>query len=90
MTDHENRATLATELLDLLRALALECLVADREDFVDQQDLRFDVGGNRKSESHDHARREILDWCVDELFKTSELNDAVELGVDFLLRHAQD
>jgi len=76
---------IATKLLDLLRALPLECLITHGQNLVDQEHLWFNMRGNRESESYHHARGEVLDGSVDELLETCELHDAVELAVDLLL-----
>ena len=50
VADEHNRAPVAPELIDLLGALALEALIADREHLVDQQHVRLNVGGNREAQ----------------------------------------
>ena len=64
---HQNRAALATKLLDFFGALALELLVTDGENFINQQHFGFNVGGYRKAKSHHHSRGEILHGSIDEL-----------------------
>ena len=51
-----DRTALALEPADPVEALALEGLVADREHFVDEQDIRVDVDGPGERQPHVHAR----------------------------------
>ena len=90
VADEHDRAAVAPELVDLLRAAPLEALVADGEHLVDEQDLRLDVGGDGEAEPHEHARRVVLDRRVDELLEPGELDDVVEAGGDLLLRQPED
>jgi hypothetical protein len=52
----DDRAPLGLELADLVETLALELLVADGEDLVDEQDIGVGVDGDRERKSHVHAR----------------------------------
>ena len=90
MANNHNRSALAAKLLNLFAALALKLLVAYGKHLVDQQDLRFYVGGNREAQAHGHARRIVLYRGVNEPLQTSKFDDAVELAVDILFRHTQN
>ena len=88
---HEHdRAALGLELLHALDALALEALVADGEDLVDEQDLGIDVDGDGEAEAHEHAARVVLDLLVDEGLELGERHDRVEVAVGLLLGQAED
>ena len=78
--DEHDRATVLAEVGDLLSALALEVLVADREHLVDDEDVRVDVDGDGEAEPHVHARRVVLHRRVDEALEPGELDDLVELA----------
>ena len=55
---HENdRCLLAAELVDLPHTALAEIVVADRKDFVDQQDFRVDVNRHGESQPHQHSPR---------------------------------
>ena len=69
---------------DLLRALALEVLVADGEHLVDDQDVGVDVDGDGEPESDVHAGRVVLHRRVDEALEPGEVDDLVELAVELL------
>ncbi len=70
------------ELEDLAEALALEGLVPDGEDLVEQQDVRFDVRRDRKTEAHVHPRGIRAHRQVDEVLEACEGHDLVELLAD--------
>ena len=75
--DEDDGAAAALELEDLPEALALEGLVADREDLVEEEDLRPDVRRDREAEAHVHARRIRPDGQVDEALELRERDDLV-------------
>jgi hypothetical protein len=82
MTDEDDGATLAAELLDALGALALKALVADRQHLVDQQHFGLHVRRHGESEPNEHSRRIVLHRSVDEVLQSGELDDVVELRGD--------
>ena len=55
MRDKHDRAAAPLELEDLAEALALELLVADGEDLIQQQDVGIDVRRNREPQARVHA-----------------------------------
>ncbi len=83
---HEHdRATAATQLVHLLRHLLLEFDVAAGEGFVDQQNLRIEMGGDGESEASPHSRRVRPHREVEVLPELRELADRFrELGQPFL------
>ena len=87
--DHDRLAALL-ELGELLRALPLEALVADRQHLVDEEDVGIDVDCDREAQTHVHARRVVLDRRVDELGQAGEVHDFVEAVLELLLRHPED
>jgi hypothetical protein len=54
--DQENRLTATPELAELVEALVREAFVADRQHFVDEEDIGIDVDGDGEAEAHVHAR----------------------------------
>src|SRR5699024_7646831 len=88
--DHDHGAPGLLQLPDALEALALERLVADREDLVDQEDVRLGVHSDGEGQAQEHARAVVLHVRVDELLDLAEGNDLVEPRVDLLTGHAQD
>ncbi len=64
--------------------------VADGEDFVDEQNFRFEMGGDGEGEAHLHAAAVVLEGSVEEAFHFGEGHDLVELAADFCGAHAED
>src|SRR5690606_32927153 len=56
----DDGAAAVLEIEELLRALALELLVADGEHLVDEQEIGLDVDRDREAELDVHARRVVL------------------------------
>jgi hypothetical protein len=90
MADEQDRAPLLGHLLDPPQALVLESDVADREDLVDDQDLRLQVGGDREGEPDVHPAGIVLDLRVEEPLDLGEGDDLVEFAVDLVLPHAEN
>src|SRR4030095_1124660 len=70
--------------------LALEEIVANAEHLIHKQNIRIDVGGNRKPEAGIHARRVPLDRCIDEFLAPGESNNGIKAPTDLVSRHAQN
>ena len=77
--DEEHGAALCGDLAHLAQAFLLEGGVADREDLVDEQDLRLEVRGDGEREPHVHPARVALDRRVEEALDLGEVDDLVEL-----------
>ena len=90
MRDEKNRLAGLEKRFQRAHALALELLVPDGEDFVEQQDVRIQVRRDRKSESHVHARGVVLDRHVHEVPQPGVGDDAVVDGEGFGAREAVD
>ena len=78
----QHRAPGVRDLLHLAEALALELAVADREHFVDDQDLRLEVRRDGEREPHVHAAAVVLHRRVEEALDLGERDDLVELRRD--------
>ena len=76
--------------LHFAKAFSLERSVADGQDFVDEQDFRFEMRGHGEGEAHVHAAAIVLHRGIDEMLDVGEGDDLVELAVDFALAHAED
>src|SRR4051812_3454133 len=79
VADQQDGAVLPAQLAHLLERLALEARVADRQRFVDQEDVRVHVDRHREREPPVHARRVRLHRHVHELLELGELDDLVVL-----------
>ena len=64
-------------LLDTGDAAVDELLVADRQHFVDEEDLGVGMDGDREAQAHVHARGVVLDRLLDEIAQPRELHDVV-------------
>ena len=80
--DEDDRAATLLELEDLAEALALEGLVADGEDLVEQEDVGVEVRGDREAEPHVHPRGVGAHRPVDRLLELGEGDDLVEALAD--------
>ena len=66
------------------------CVVADAQDFVDQQDLGLEVGGDGECEANVHPTRIALHGHVDEATDSGEVDDVVELRSDLPAPHSEE
>src|SRR5262249_43776140 len=78
MRDEHDRSAPLAELENLAEALALERLVADREDLVEEQDVGVEVGCDREAEPHVHPRRVRPNRDVEEIVELGEGDDLVD------------
>ena len=90
MADQHDGAALGLQLGEPVQAAPLERVVAHGQHLVDQQDLRFDVDGHRKSQADVHPRRVVAYRLVDEAVQFGEAHDVVEALTDVPRREAQD
>ena len=81
---------MTADIADFAETLFLELQIAYGEDLVNQQDFRFEVGGNGKCQAGTHPAGVTLDWCINESFDLRESDDLVELTMDFRLRHPEN
>ena len=88
--DEHRRAARPLEREHPVDALALERLVADREDLVEEQDVRVHVRRDREPEAHVHPGRVRAHGQVDEALELGELDDVVEGLADLRALHPVD
>src|SRR5215213_1197557 len=89
VADEDDRAALARGGLHPAQALLLERQVTDREDLVDDQDLRLQVRRDREGEPQLHSARIALDGSVHEGAHIGELDDLLEATLDLLALHVE-
>jgi hypothetical protein len=80
---------LVPHLFHLAEAFFLETRVANRQHFIDNQNLWLQMRGNRKCQSNEHATGVALDGCIYELLDLGERNYFVELAVNLGFFHPQ-
>ena len=66
------------------------CVVADREHFVYQEDVRIQMGGNGKGQTHRHPAGIAFDRGVDRTLNPGESDYFIELPIDLPFVHAED
>src|SRR4029453_17905191 len=88
--DEQDGAAALLELGDLVQALALERLVADGQDLVDEQDVRADVDGPGEPEPAVLPGAGRLDLVVDERLELGEGDDVVEVALGLAAAQAED
>src|SRR5204863_9446678 len=71
-------------------ALALKCRVSNGTDFVNQQDLRFQVSCDGESKTHIHSAAVAFHRSIQKLFDFGEGDDFVKLPADLGACHAQN
>ena len=64
--------------------------IANSQDFVDDQNLGLQMGGNGKPQAYHHTRGIALDGCVDIFRNTSEINDLIKFASDLRFGHSHD
>ncbi|HVB58285.1 MAG TPA: hypothetical protein VNE63_17900 [Candidatus Acidoferrales bacterium] len=90
MADKNNGAAGAGDVLHFAEAFFLEGGVADGEDFVDEEDFRFEVRGDSEGQAHAHAAAVMLKGRVDEALDFGKGDNLVEFADDFGFAHAED
>src|SRR5687768_5746416 len=89
MTHEQNGPSLKRNRTDLPQALLLKRCIANRQHFVDDQNVRFEVRRDCKCQPHVHAARITFDRSVDKLVELCESHDLVELPRDLGPLHSQ-
>src|SRR5690606_4884422 len=79
-----------THFVHLPETFPLEFRVSDSKYFIDYEDFRFQVSGNRKSQSHFHTAAVVFDRSVQEFFDAAEINNGIELLPDLSTAHSED
>ena len=90
LTNDNGSAFLLDDVFHPLEALALECQITHGQHFIHNQYFGLDAGRHGKCKLDLHARTVALDRGIDEFRHLGEVDDLVELLVDFLARHAED
>src|SRR3989338_1710493 len=82
--------SLCRHLFHFSEAFLLELHIADGQYFVHDQNFRFQMGGNCKSQADIHATGVMLDGGIEKLFHFSKGDYLVEFIFYFGLAHAED
>ena len=89
--DEEDGAAFALgDVFHLADGFLLELGVAYGEDFIDDEDLRFEEGSYGEAEADGHAGGEALDRGLKVSFYSCEIYYFIELTGNLVTRHAHD
>ena len=77
------------ELRKLVEAFDAEPFVANRQDLIDNQDVRIDVNGDREAQPHIHPGRVGFHRGINEGFEFREPDDFVETFGDLPLAESK-
>ena len=61
-----------------VEAFLLKCPIADAEDFVDNQQVRIEVCGDRECKTHDHPTGVRSKRFMDEISEFGKLHNLIE------------
>jgi hypothetical protein len=89
VTDKKNGPATFGYVSDSAQAFFLKLSIPDGEDFIDYENLRFEVSSHGESEAHVHATAVAFDGSVQKLIDLSKSDDLVESRCDLLLFHSQ-
>ena len=90
MADEQHCRTAGHELKHPRAALALETLVADGKNFVHNQNIRLNDGGDGESQTREHSGRVRFQRTVDETIEFAVRNDFRRFAVQKILRVAKN
>src|SRR4051812_24082923 len=88
---HEyDRCATTTEFFEPLVTLLLERSVANGENFINDQNVRFNMRRDGESEARVHSRGIPLHRRIDELANPREIDDRIQLARNFGTLHPED
>jgi hypothetical protein len=90
MADEDDGATGAGDVAHLAETFFLEIDVADGKDFIDEENFRFEVGGDGEGEADVHAAGIVFNGSIDEFFEPCKGDDFIEFAGDFGFAHTKD
>ena len=70
-----------SQFFNTFKASRVECDVTNRENLVQQQNIRVKVSGDGEAQSDEHARRISLHWRIQRIANFSEFDNAGSLVV---------
>ncbi len=78
MTDQNRGVSFIDNLFHAIEAFLLEHRISYRQHFVENDNLRIQVGRDRKGQSNIHPAGVIFHWNIDELLQSGEFHDLIE------------
>ena len=90
MRHEQNGSAGLADFVHFSQTLLLKRRVADRENLIDHENLRFEMRRHGEREADVHAARIAFDGRVDERADTGEIDDVVELALDLVAAHPEN
>ena len=90
MADKQDGAAVRRDIPHLAQALPLKLQIADREHFVDDQNLAAQMRRHGEGQPHIHAAAVMLHGRVEKALDAGECDDRVELAADLRARHPEN
>src|SRR5262249_12892122 len=90
VADEQYGESLSGNALHLLQTLLLERRIPDGQHFVQDEDLRLQMGRHREGQTDVHATGVALHGRVQEFVNLRKVYDGVEFAPDLLPAHAED
>src|ERR1043166_9800557 len=90
VTDEQHGSTAFGDFAHFAEAFLLKLCVAHGQDFVNDQNLGFEMRGDGKRKPNIHAAAVAFDGCIKEFFDLGKSDDLVELAPNLLARHTQN
>ena len=87
---NKHRPALACGIADLAQTFLLKNGIPYGQNLIDQQNLGFQMGGNRKGQPNVHSARIVFHRGIQQTATFGKLHDLIEFARDFPARHAQD
>ena len=79
----DNGASFVAEVGELAHATLLELRIAHGKNLIDEENIRFDVDRHGETKTYVHTGGLVLHRLVDEVLDAREVNDCIELLIDF-------
>src|SRR5205823_14648862 len=86
MRHNNDRLPAILEVPESRRAFLLKTLVPYGKNFVDQQNIRIDLGGYRESQSHEHSARVLLYGRVNKIAQVRKIENLFLARLNVLFR----
>ena len=91
MAHEQHRSAFASgNVLHLANSFLLKLSIADSEDFVNDQNLRVEVGCYSETQTDHHTATIALDWGVQIALTAREINNLIQLAGNLRFGHTQN
>ena len=67
------------KLFHSLKAFGLKVGVTNGEDFINEENFRVDVDGDREGQTHVHARGIVFNGLIDKFFDFGKIDDFLQI-----------